>query len=327
MIHLSRRLAALGASAAMAFSLVACAATTPTETPSSPAGGSTSASGDVTVGLAVPNQQSPFFVAIREWVEKEAESSGVRVVFADAKNDADTQVSQVQDFITQSVDAIIYIPAGATAATVPVREAKAAGIPVVTVDRNPDGAPGDTFIATDSVASARALGEFVVKQTGGKGNLGIIQGQLGTTPEEARDEGFKAGIADSQIVEIARAASEAWLQDEGYDLATDMLQAHPEIDIIFGRADGLALGASQAARNAGFDGVFVVGFDGDPSGLQAVADGELEATVTQQTTLMGKLAIQSALKLINGEQVPAEQLQEGILTTKDNVDQFIKSHP
>ncbi len=315
----TRRIVALGAAAALTASLAACATTE-----AGGAGGEED--GEITIGLAVPNQQSPFFVAIREWVEKEAEAEGVKLVFADAKNDADTQVSQVQDFITQEVDAIIYIPAGATAATVPVREAKAAGIPVVTVDRNPDGAPGDTFIATDSVASAKALGEFVVEQTGGEGNLGIIQGQLGTTPEEARDQGFTEGIAGSNIVEVARQASEAWLQDEGYDIATDMLQAHPEINVIFGRADGLALGAAQAARNGGFE-VLVVGFDGDPSGLEAVASGELAATITQQTTLMGKLALQSALKLIAGETLPAEQLQEGILTTKDNVEQFLAQHP
>lgn len=315
------RIVALGAAAALAATLTACA-------PATESGGGNDGGGDtIAVGLAVPNQQSPFFVAIRESVEAEAKAEGVELVFADAKNDADAQVSQVQDFITQEVDAIIYIPAGATAATVPVREAKAAGIPVVTVDRNPDDAPGDTFIATDSVASAKALGEWVVEQTGGEGNLGIIQGQLGTTPEEARDEGFTAGIEGSNIVEIVRQASDAWLQDEGYDIATDMLQANPEINIIFGRADGLALGASQAARNAGIEGILVVGFDGDPSGLTAVQDGLLGATITQQTTLMGKLALQSALKLIAGEDVPAEQLQEGILTTADNVAEYIENHP
>lgn len=317
----ARRMVALGAAATLALTVAACSSSGPTDPSAAPGGD------DITVGLAVPNQQSPFFVAIREWVENEAEAEGVEVIFADAKNDANTQVSQVQDFITQQVDAIIYIPAGATAATVPVREAQSAGIPVVTVDRNPDGAPGDTFIATDSVAAARELGEWVVEQTGGEGNLGIIQGQLGTTPEEARDEGFSEGIAGSSIVEVARQASEAWAQDEGYDIATDMLQANPEINIIFGRADGLALGAAQAARSGGFDEVFVVGFDGDPSGLEAVASGQLEATVTQQTTLMGKLALQSALQLIAGEELPAEQLQEGLLTTADNVEEYLAEHP
>lgn len=321
--HNIMRSVALGVAAIITAATVAGCSSAGESTP----GETTSGSGSVKIGLAVPNQQSPFFVAIRQSVEDAAKAQNVEVVFADAKGDSDTQVNQVQDFITQSVDAIIYIPAGATAATVPVRAAKEANIPVVTVDRNPEGAEGDTFIATDSVSAAKALGEWVVEQTSGKGNLGIIQGQLGTTPEEARDEGFTAGIKGSDIVEVARQASDAWLQDEGYNIASDMLQAHPDINIIFGRADGLALGASQAARNAGITDILVVGFDGDPSGLQAVADGQLGATVTQQTTLMGKLALESALKLINGESVPAEQLQEGLLTTKDNVQKYLTTHP
>lgn len=198
---------------------------------------------------------------------------------------------------------------------------------MVTVDRNPDGEPGDTFIATDSVAAAKALGEWVVEQTGGEGNLAVIQGQIGTTPEVARDEGFKEGIAGSDIVEVARQASEAWHQDEGFDIAQDMIQANSNINIIFGRADALALGAAQAVRAAGLSDVLIVGFDGDVAGLEAVRDGVIAATVTQKTQHMGRLAYQSAIQLINGEDVPAEQLQEGVVTTPENVEPFIAEHP
>lgn len=282
---------------------------------------------NITIGLAVANQQADFFNQIREAVQAEGEANDVEIVLADAGGDADKQVSQIQDFITRDVDAIIYIPAGATAAAVPIRNARAAEIPVITVDRNPEDEPGDSFIATDSVAAARALGEWVVEQTGGEGNLAVIQGQIGTTPEIARDEGFVEALEGSNIVEIQRQASQGWHQDEGFDIAQDMLQAHPEIDIFFGRADALALGAAQAARGAGRDDILIVGFDGDVAGLEAVRDGVIDATVTQQTQLMGRLAYESALKLIDGEEVPAEQLQEGIVTTAENVDPFIEEHP
>lgn len=280
-----------------------------------------------TIGLAVANQQADFFNQIRESVQAAGEEAGVEIVLADAGGDADRQVSQIQDFITKKVDAIIYIPAGATAASVPIRDARAAGIPVVTVDRNPEGEPGDTFIATDSVGAARALGEWVVQETGGEGNLGVIQGQIGTTPEIARDQGFIEGTQGSNIVEVARQASQGWHQDEGFDIAQDMLQAHPEITIFFGRADALALGAAQAVRAANRDDILIVGFDGDVAGLEAVRDGVLAATVTQQTQLMGRLAFDSAIKLIGGEELPAEQLQEGVVTTKENVEPFIENHP
>lgn len=284
--------------------------------------------GKVVVGLAVANQQADFFNLIRQAAEERANEIGVELVVSDAMGDADTQVSQVQNFITRDVDAIIYIPAGAAAATVPVRDAKAAGIPVVTVDRNPETEPGDSFIATDSVAAAQALGEWVGEKTKGEGKIGVIQGQVGTTPEIQRDTGFKEGTAKFPgLKEVARQSSDQWAQDEGFNIATDMLQSNPKIDVFFGRADALALGAAVAARNAGRDDITVVGFDGDKAGLEAVRDGVLDATITQPTFKMGALAVDSAVALANGESVPAEQLQEGILTTKDNAEEFIAKHP
>ncbi|MDI6835084.1 MAG: substrate-binding domain-containing protein, partial [Rhizobiaceae bacterium] len=101
------------------------------------------------IGLAVSNLQADYFNQIKIGVEAYAKEKGIEVITVDAKNDSATQVSQVQDLLTQDIDAFIYIPAGAAAAAVPTRLAKEAGIPVVNVDRNADEAPGDTFIATD----------------------------------------------------------------------------------------------------------------------------------------------------------------------------------
>lgn len=282
----------------------------------------------VTIGLAVANLQADFFNQIKESVEKSAKEQGIEVVTVDAKGDSATQVSQIQDLITRQVKALIYIPAGATAATVPVKAAKEANIPVVTVDRNPEGAPGDTFIATDSVAAAKELGDYVCKVSGGKGVLAIIQGQLGTTPEQDRDKGFAEAMkACPGIKEAGRQASNAWMQDEGFAIAQDMLQRNPTINIFFGRADALALGAAQAAKVGGISDAIIVGFDGDRAGLEAVKAGTLKATMTQQTQGMGRLALKSALDLIKGEKPPAEQLQPATLTTADNAEAFIKEHP
>src|SRR5918998_2380308 len=113
------------------------------------------------VGLAVANLQADFFNQIKQSVTAEGEKQGIEVVVADARGDAATQVNQIEDFVTKQVDAVIYIPAGATAAGVPVEKAREADIPIVAVDRNPPDAPADTFIASDSVASAKKLGAHV----------------------------------------------------------------------------------------------------------------------------------------------------------------------
>jgi ribose transport system substrate-binding protein len=284
---------------------------------------------DVTVGLAVANLQADFFNQIKQSVETEAKTKGVTVVTVDAKGDSATQVSQVQDLITRGIKALIYIPAGATAAGVPVKAAKAAKIPVICVDRTPPDAPGDTFIATDSVSAAKTLGEYVGKITGGKGKIGILQGQLGTTPELDRDKGFNEALKEFPGLEVvAKQPSKAWMQDEGFAIGQDMLQRHSDITVFFGRADALALGAARAVKVANVDHkVIVVGFDGDVAGLKAVRDGTLQATMTQQTQGMGRLALNSALDAVNGKTLPKEQLQEAVLTTKENVAPYIEKHP
>ncbi|KTC09158.1 sugar ABC transporter substrate-binding protein [Pseudomonas marginalis ICMP 11289] len=283
---------------------------------------------NLTVGLAVANLQADFFNQIKQSVEAAGKEKGIKVITVDAQGNSATQVSQVQDLITRKIDALIYIPAGATAAGVPVKAAKAAGIPVIAVDRNAPDAPGDTFIASDSVAAARTLAEYVGKVTGGKGRVAILQGQIGTSPENDRAKGFSEGLKKFPDLKVVAEQPAEWAQDRGFAVAQDMLQRDPNITVFFGRADAMALGAAQAVKVANLEQpVTIVGFDGDVAGLKAVANGTLSATMTQQAQKMGRLALDSAIALKEGKTVPKEQLQEAILTAKENVAPFIANHP
>jgi ribose transport system substrate-binding protein len=280
------------------------------------------------IGLSVANLQADFFNQIKQSVTKQAAKQGVEVVVADARGDAATQVNQIEDFVTKKVDAIIYIPAGATAAGVPVKDAKRADIPIIAVDRNPPDEPADSFIASDSVAAARTLGEHVAKLTGGEGQVAILQGQIGTTPEIDRNKGFQQALSKDPGLQVVAKQPADWDQDKGFAIAQNMLQVHPDISVFFGRADAMALGAAQAVRvaNVGHK-VTIVGFDGDYAGLKAVRDGTVDATMTQQTQKMGRMAVQSAQTLIGGGKVPAQQLVPAYLTTKADAAEYIASHP
>ena len=87
--------------------------------------------------------------------------------------------------------------------------------------------------------------------TGGKGNVAIIQGQLGTTPEMDRDKGFNEALANcTGLKVVAKQPSKMWMQDEGFAISQDMLQRYPDINVFFGRADALALGAAHAVKVA-----------------------------------------------------------------------------
>ncbi|ANL34583.1 MULTISPECIES: sugar ABC transporter substrate-binding protein [Rhizobium] len=281
------------------------------------------------LGLAVANLQANFFNQIKQSVEAEAKKRGIEVITVDAKGDGPTQVNQIQDLLTQKIDALIYIPAGAAAATVPVKLAKNAGIPVVNVDRNADGAPGDTFLATDSVASAKAVCDYILKEAGGKGKMVIIHGQKGTTPEVDRSKGCGESLkAYPDVKVVAEQYSNIWSQDEGFQIMQNMLQANPDVSIVFAQADGLALGAAQAIKVANPSQKIVVGgFDGDTAALEALSKGVFNVTATQQTQKMGRDAVENAAKLVAGEKVPPVQLLDATLTTKENVAGFIANHP
>lgn len=281
------------------------------------------------IGLAVSNLQADYFNQIKIGVETYAKEKGIQVITVDAKNDGATQVSQVQDLLTQNIDAFIYIPAGAAAAAVPTRLAKQAGIPVVNVDRNADGAPGDTFIATDNAASAYEVCKHIIGLAGGKGKMLMIHGQKGTTPEVERTKGCNKAISENPGVKlVAEQWSEQWSQAEGLNITQNLLQANPDVTLIFAQADGLALGAAQAIKVSGVSQrVYLGGFDGDTTALPILAQGGFDATATQQVRGIGRLAVDSAIKLAAGEKLPPEQLLPGFLTTKENAPKFVATHP
>jgi ribose transport system substrate-binding protein len=283
------------------------------------------------IGLAVPNLQADFFNQIKLGVEGYASKLGIEVIVVDAKNDTATQVSQVQDLITQGIDAFIYIPAGAAAAAVPTRLARAEGIPVINVDREPEGAPGDTVIYGENVLSAYQVCDHIIGLAGGKGKMVVIHGQKGTTPEVQRFEGCKMAMDENPGVElVAQQWSQQWSPDEGFQIAQNMLQAHPDISIIFGQADGLAMGAAKAVQVAGLaEQVIVGGYDGDGAALESLVacDTPFIVTATQSTQAMGVLAVNSAIAVANDASVPARQIPNAVLTTCDNAAQFVKKHP
>ncbi|AUH33020.1 substrate-binding domain-containing protein [Paracoccus tegillarcae] len=284
-----------------------------------------------TIGVAVPNLQADFFNQIKLGVENYAKEKGMETIIVDAKNDTATQVSQVQDLLTQGIDAFIYIPAGAAAAAVPTRLARNEGIPVINVDRTPEGEPGDTFIAGESVESAYEVCKTIIEMAGGEGKMAIIHGQKGTTPEVDRFAGCNRAIEENPGVElVSQQWSQMWSPDEGFSIAQNMLQANPDLKIIFGQADALAMGAAKAADVAGVsDDIIIGGYDGDVAALEYLAkcEGPFKVTATQSTQLMGRLAVDSAIAVAAGETVEERQTPNAVLTTCENAPEFVAQHP
>ena len=283
------------------------------------AGGS---SGGVTIGFAISSFDNDFFVSLKDGVEKAAADAGVTVTISDAGGDAATQASQVEDFITQGVDLIMVNPVDSDAIVPSVEAANAAGIPVIAVDRGSSGGDVASFVASDNVLGGTMAGDYLFEQMGGAGEVLELQGIIGTSAAQARGEGFQIALDAASGVDRVAQQTANFARDEGLTVTENLLQANTDAVGLFAHNDDMALGAVEAAAAAGRD-LIIVGFDAAPDALNAVADGTMAGTIAQQPVLMGELAVETALKVIAGDTVPAFIGVPVALVTPDNVNEFL----
>lgn len=272
------------------------------------------------IGVSIADQKSLFYIAEADGIEAAAAEEGVEIILLSADNNSTQQVNQVNNLITQGVDALIFTAQDATAAAAGVRAANQADIPVIAVDQKPEGDEGElaTYIATDSVKAAEDLCTWMFEQMGGTGQIGILRGVLGSTAELQRSEGCQNAIDATPGIEVVAEQAANWDETEGYNAAQNMLQANPQMSAIFGESDAMALGAAKAAQDAGRD-IFSVGIDGFPTMVQAIEDGLTDATQAQVPYVMGQLAVRDAIAAANGEELPEVQYQDTVLVTQENV--------
>ena len=316
------RTLAAAAAVTMALTMTACGSSSSTDSSGSAGGSASAGSGgsDYTIGVSVADQKSLFYIAAADGMKKAAEDAGVNLVLLSADNSSTQQVNQVNDLITQQVDALIFIAQDATAAAAGVKAANNADIPVIAVDQKPESGDGKlaTYIATDSVKAADELCTWVFDKMGGSGEIGILQGVLGSTAELQRSQGCQQAIDKNPGITVVGKESANWDETEGYKAAQNMLQANPNIKAIIGESDAMGLGAAKAAQDAGVD-IITVGIDGFPTMITAIKEGLTDATQAQIPYKMGQFAVADSLKVLNGETVPELQYQATVLVTSENV--------
>ncbi|MGE7368444.1 substrate-binding domain-containing protein [Neorhizobium sp. NPDC001467] len=269
------------------------------------------------IGASLLTQQHPFYNELAKAITAEAKAKNVSVEISIANQDLNKQLADIEDFIVKGVDVIIMSPVDSKGALAAVARAQAAGIKVITVDVPVEGAKVASYIGTDNYAGGVKAGELMAEQLGGKGQVAIIDYPLVQSVVN-RVNGFKEAIAkhpDIKIVSIQTGITRA----EALAVAQNMLQANPEIGGIFGFGDDAALAAAVAVKSSGLTGkVKVIGFDGMPEAIKAVdADPDFVGVIQQFPDQMGKLAVETAIKLQAGEEVPTEQpIVPGVYTKK-----------
>ncbi|MFV0426800.1 MAG: substrate-binding domain-containing protein [Beutenbergiaceae bacterium] len=312
--------------AVAALSLAACSSTTPegeTDTGADGGGGDTG-DGEFTIGISMSTLENPFFVTVKDGAVAQAEAAGLESLVADAQNDTQKQLNDVQDLITKGIDALVINPVEPESATPIVELANDNDIPVITVDRSSSGGTVTSHIASDNVLGGYLICEWLGETLNGEGNLAVLEGIAGTSPELDRDEGCNDALTNYPgIVEVASQPAD-WDRAMGYTTAQNIIQANPDLDAIFGRNDLAALGAVEAVQEAGLaDDILVISFDGIQDALDAVEAGTLAATVVQDPTLMGATAVDTAITVLEGGTVDELQELEVKVANAENIGDFM----
>lgn len=276
--------------------------------------------GKKTIGVSMPEFQSLFYVAAVDGMKKAAADAGYDLVVLNANGNSSQQVNQVQNLVTQQVGAVIFAMQDATAGAAGVAEATSANIPVIAIDQRPKGEVA-TFIGSDSVKASEDLCAYLADQVGGKGNLAIIKGVLGSSTEIERSKGCGSVLAKHPDIQVVSTTNADWDENKAYNVAQDVLTANPDLQAIFAQNDGMALGAAKAAAQAGRNGIKIVSVDGFPQIYDAIEGGKVQATMSQEPYQMGQLAVKNAIQAMSGEagSIPKEQLQPTVLVTKANL--------
>ncbi|MFF3498256.1 substrate-binding domain-containing protein [Streptomyces sp. NPDC003247] len=284
--------------------------------------GGSSQAANPRVGLALSTLNNPFFVQIQSGAQAEAKRLGVDLTVTDAQNDASQQANQLQNFTSSGYDAVVVNPVDSDAAGPAVRAADRADIPVVAVDRGVNKATADTLVASDNVAGGELAARTIAERLGGTGKIVILQGQAGTSAARERAEGFAKGLKAYPGIRVLAQQPADFDRTKGLDVMSNLLQAHPDVQGVVAANDEMALGAVKALGSKAGRSVQVVGFDGTPDGLKAVEQGTLYASVAQQPSQLGKIAVDNALKALRGEKVEQTVKVPVKVVTKENVAGF-----
>jgi ribose transport system substrate-binding protein len=278
------------------------------------------------VAFVMKTLNHPFFLDMQRGAGEAAERIGIPLVVqaAEREIDVEKQMQIIENVLQAGVKVLIVTPSGSREIASAIVKANRAGVPVIIVDTRVDPkAIADnnlklaTFIGSDNYEGGRMAGEYLAKATGGNARVAVLEGIPGHETGDSRLRGFRDAIQAQHGMTIVASQPANWERDQGFTVFQNMLQAHPEIDALFACSDLMALGAIEAIAAAGKTGrIRVVGFDALDDARKAINAGTMAASVAQSPADMGRLAVESAAKLLRGEPVPADQRVPLELVTK-----------
>ncbi|MDR8386202.1 sugar ABC transporter substrate-binding protein [Pseudomonas sp. Fig-3] len=284
---------------------------------------------DLKIGVSMSQFDDTWLTYLRESMDSKAKSlpDGVTLQFEDARSDVVKQLSQVESFISQKVDAIIVNPVDTAATQRITKAAVAAGIPLVYVNRRPDDLKlpaGVVTVASDDLEAGRMQMQYLADKMSGKGNIVILLGDLANNSTTNRTKGVKEVLAKYPDIKIEQEQTGIWSRDKGMTLVNDWLTQGREFNAVVSNNDEMAIGAAMALKGVGKEkgSVLIAGVDGTPDGLNAVKKGEMAVSVFQDAKGQADGSIDTAVKMVKKQPVEQAVWVPYRLITPENVDQF-----
>lgn len=276
--------------------------------------------GDVTIGVSLLTRTHPFYQDLEAGLTEAAQAHGYHLLVTAGEFDVARQKDQLQDFITQKVNAIVVCPCDSRSIGTAIKAANEAGIPVFTADIAclAEDARAVTHVASDNVAGGRLAARAVIDALGGQGKVAIIDHpEVESVIQRVR--GFEEEIATAPGITVVAKLSGHGVKDQAFRTAEDILQAHPDLNAFFGINDDSALGALAAVEKAGKSGrVIIIGFDAVPEAREAIRAGKIYADVIQKPHEIGAKTIDAIKAYMSGAQQESSLLIPcGLFTQAD----------
>lgn len=261
------------------------------------------------IALLQQHQTNAFQIAVSEAAEAAAEELGIELTMLSADQDAATQISQIEQCVSEGYDAILFEPVDPDALGYAAQEAADEGVIVINIisactDWEDFGIAA--LSCGDNVTAGETEMKEVAELIGGKGNIAILTGPSGDSGGLQRLEGYENILADyPDIVQVVEPADCQWDTASAQATVESWLSAY-DLDAIVCENDGMAVGAGNAA---GADsGIVITGVDGTPDGFEAIKDGRITGTVSQNGGEMAANGLNAAVLLLNGEELESNTL-------------------
>jgi ribose transport system substrate-binding protein len=257
------------------------------------------------VGVTLLTKSHPFYQQMEAAMREVADRENVKLNIQSAEFDMKDQQAQIENFITQRVDAMVVCPVDSDTIGGAIKEANTAKIPVFTADISANGGDVVCHVASDNIAGGRLAGEYMAKLLEGKGKIIIIDHPKVMSVRD-RTKGFVEAVAKYPGIKIIARPPGDGERGKSMDVMETMLQSHPEINGVFAINDSTALGALAALRQAKKN-IVIVGYDGDPEARAEILKGSpLKADSVQYPRKIGATTIEMVVKHLKGETVPAK---------------------